>query len=380
MKSTNTQAISECQQAGGLDMGAALRRAFNLGQTYWQQADSEYISQHRKADETFAKFEALIVEALTMLPVAADDGTAAFKNFHRSLCDRFGYTHDERDWRRDRVSLEEWIVKQIATPQERGFDLRHGKTVPPYARAGQPVNAEGSYYAADGTLMNADGTRSIFDDVDEGDEPCGACEQTGYVAEDTRCPSCNPAPADAASLAAQDACKHCGVPDGFHRIDCAQWAGPSVAELMALLPGTYYMDPPDGGSVTLLEQLQRMARDAEAYRRINTPELHDFMEGMRNEALHQVERWGQAHDRSKSAENWYWLVGYLAGKALRAAITGDRDKALHHTISSAAALANWHAAILADTTGTGVGEDADLRPASYPAHGEPGALEQGEPV
>lgn len=154
--------------------------------------------------------------------------------------------------------------------------------------------------------------------------------------------------------------------------------GPTVAELTALLPGTYYLDPPDGGSVTLLEQLQRMARDAEAYRRINTPELHDFMEGMRNEVLHQVERWGQAHDRSKSAENWYWLVGYLAGKALRAAITGDRDKALHHTISSAAALANWHAAILADTTGAGVGEDADLRPAPYPAHGEPGALEQGD--
>jgi len=28
-------------------------------------------------------------------------------------------------------------------------------------------NAEHCYYAADGTLMNANGTRSIFDDVDE---------------------------------------------------------------------------------------------------------------------------------------------------------------------------------------------------------------------
>lgn len=40
-----------------------------------------------------------------------------------------------------------------------------------------------------------------------------------------------------------------------------------VAQLMALLPGPYYMDPPDGGSVTLLEQLQRMAKDAELGRR-----------------------------------------------------------------------------------------------------------------
>lgn len=37
-------------------------------------------------------------------------------------------------------------------------------------------------------------------------------------------------------------------------------------ELSRLLPGTQYMDPPDGGSVTVLEQLQRMAHDAELWR------------------------------------------------------------------------------------------------------------------
>ncbi len=40
----------------------ALRMAWNLGQTYWQQADSEYTSQHRKADETQGKFRALVDE------------------------------------------------------------------------------------------------------------------------------------------------------------------------------------------------------------------------------------------------------------------------------------------------------------------------------
>lgn len=39
---------------------ASLRRAYNLGQTYWQQADSEYISQHRKADVTAGCFVELI--------------------------------------------------------------------------------------------------------------------------------------------------------------------------------------------------------------------------------------------------------------------------------------------------------------------------------
>ncbi len=101
--------------------------------------------------------------------------------------------------------------------------------------------------------------------------------------------------------------------------------------------------------------------------RPNEPEIEDFITGIRREADHQAERWGEAHDRSKSAENWYWLVGYLAGKALRASIEGDRTKALHHTISAAAGLAQWHRAILLDEGGRGVGDDADLQPTASPA-------------
>lgn len=93
---------------------------------------------------------------------------------------------------------------------------------------------------------------------------------------------------------------------------------------------------------------------------VNSPQTAEFLSAVAAEKAHQVERWGAAHDRSKSAEHWFWLVGYLAGKALRATILGDKAKALHHTISSAAALANWHEAISADTTGAGVGNDTDL--------------------
>ena len=94
---------------------------------------------------------------------------------------------------------------------------------------------------------------------------------------------------------------------------------------------------------------------------INTPETEHFIEGVRREAAHQRERWGAPHDREKSAEHWFWLVGYLAGKALRAAIDGDMEKAKHHTISSAAALSHWHTAITQDGTGCGLGRDADLQ-------------------
>ena len=53
----------------------ALREAYNLGMMYWQQADSEYISQHKKADDTRAKFLALVEE--TCAALAAGQATAA---------------------------------------------------------------------------------------------------------------------------------------------------------------------------------------------------------------------------------------------------------------------------------------------------------------
>lgn len=40
----------------------AMRKAWQLGQTYWQQADSEYFSQNKKADETREKFRQLVDE------------------------------------------------------------------------------------------------------------------------------------------------------------------------------------------------------------------------------------------------------------------------------------------------------------------------------
>jgi len=40
----------------------ALRKAWQLGQTYWQQADSEYTSHHAKADVTQQKFKTLCDE------------------------------------------------------------------------------------------------------------------------------------------------------------------------------------------------------------------------------------------------------------------------------------------------------------------------------
>jgi hypothetical protein len=82
-----------------------------------------------------------------------------------------------------------------------------------------------------------------------------------------------------------------------------------------------------------------LVQDGEAYRRINTPEIDDFLSAVRNEALHQRERWGVDQDGGKADADWFWLLGYLAGKALHD-VNGKR---LHHIITSGAALLNWHA-------------------------------------
>lgn len=94
---------------------------------------------------------------------------------------------------------------------------------------------------------------------------------------------------------------------------------------------------------------------------LNTPQLHDFSSAVMLEAAHQRERWGSSHDAGKEPSDWFWLVGYLAGKALNANTSGNTEKALHHTISTAAALANWHAAISGAHTEMRPGIDPEAR-------------------
>lgn len=51
----------------------ALKRAWNLGQTYWQQADSDSYAENRRSDETRNKFQALMEDTIAQMaaPTAA---------------------------------------------------------------------------------------------------------------------------------------------------------------------------------------------------------------------------------------------------------------------------------------------------------------------
>jgi hypothetical protein len=119
--------------------------------------------------------------------------------------------------------------------------------------------------------------------------------------------------------------------------------------------------------VPLVDEVDRLRkRVAELEALLNTPELYDFSKAVVLEAQHQRARWGSEHDAGKEPQDWFWLLGYLSGKALRSHIAAlvipfaasDTEKALHHCISSAAVLANWHAAI--------TGLDTRMRPGIVP--------------
>ncbi len=108
-----------------------------------------------------------------------------------------------------------------------------------------------------------------------------------------------------------------------------------------------------------LEVREMFARCYEELKRlnelINNPHTDDFLEAVRLEAAFQREHWGSAHDAGKTDADWFWLVGYLAGKAL-----SKPEKRLHHTVSTAAALMNWHAqaAGVRNEMRPGIGPDA----------------------
>jgi hypothetical protein len=98
--------------------------AITVLRTAIEQAEKQEPVAHSLKDAVFAVLEGFtlphdvrkILEAAyyTTPPAApAQNSDHEFKNFHRVLCERFGYTHDEVDWKRDQVSLIEWIAKQV---------------------------------------------------------------------------------------------------------------------------------------------------------------------------------------------------------------------------------------------------------------------------
>jgi hypothetical protein len=134
----------------------------------------------------------------------------------------------------------------------------------------------------------------------------------------------------------------------------------------------------------LSEEVERL------HAQINTPEVLDFGRAVQLEAVHQRERWGVDHDAGKSDLDWNWTLAYLVNKALKGfgeaetfrKLADDHsdlgpefvalmerkaaeafEKGLHHQVTSAALIANWHSARKG-----GVG--MVMRPGAEPPAGE----------
>lgn len=126
---------------------------------------------------------------------------------------------------------------------------------------------------------------------------------------------------------------------------------------------------------------------------INTPELVDFAKAVHLEAVHQELRWGTPDREGKKPYDWLWLVAHLATRSLehhkeaerlksitdklpaeivdvRTAfgeqVAYHREKAVHHTITTAAAIAHWHASVL--------GKHTTMQPGHAPAIAEVGEM------
>lgn len=169
-------------------------------------------------------------------------------------------------------------------------------------------------------------------------------------------------------------CDH-GLSDGKCDVDgcrhCKSWSIDKLIEsfdISNMQPGKR-VTIPYGQTRDALIELRRLRE------LINTPQIMEFLEAVQIEAVHQRERWGVEHDAGKRDADWFWLIGYLAGKALHA---GDKSpdavntsvspprpivtKQLHHIITTAAACLNWHA--------HKIGDDSRMRPGIETPSGE----------
>lgn len=75
--------------------------------------------------------------------------------------------------------------------------------------------------------------------------------------------------------------------------------------------------------------------------RLNKPYNEDWLQGVCIEIMYQETKW-EKQDANKRPEDWFWTLGYLAGKCLYAYMHKNKTKAKHHTISAAALLYHWH--------------------------------------
>jgi hypothetical protein len=93
----------------------------------------------------------------------------------------------------------------------------------------------------------------------------------------------------------------------------------------------------------LLEEIRQDAVTA-IESAFDDPVIDDFIEGLRIEIPYQQHVWN-VEDAGKSISCWIRLIHHLTAKIGESDWNHKPDKAKHHIITTAAALANFHAAM-----------------------------------
>lgn len=83
---------------------------------------------------------------------------------------------------------------------------------------------------------------------------------------------------------------------------------------------------------------------------INSPEVNNFLEGVKIEAAHQTEKWGSEDEENKPPHHYILVFSKLLGKLAQAIFDGNTEKFKHHLITMAAACHNCHRQISKEGT------------------------------
>ncbi|QMV33200.1 hypothetical protein 23F_00038 [Ralstonia phage Gerry] len=202
-------------------------------------------------EEEFAEFRQVAVQAATTTlnrlhpmhaAAVARETQAAELAAQRAELER-----QQQELVRQRAELEASKVQQVAAKE-----LPPGwKPLPEGVKPMLPINAQGNFYAPDGTLMNEDGTRSIFDDVDDdGDLFAGAgVDESGAQVTITCAPDASPEVRAFVDMGGGDetviaAVRHC--PGGIRRVELLAMPREDVAPTGYWCNGEYWGATPDG--------------------------------------------------------------------------------------------------------------------------------------
>lgn len=119
------------------ELSKMLSRAFSLGQTYWQQADSESYSQNRKSDATLEKFRAMQDGFLPAIVAYGDARAAEGEDMTMTQA-----ATDVLAERQRQIKVENWTPEHDDTEHDDGnlacagaaYALAAGDALGPYSQ------------------------------------------------------------------------------------------------------------------------------------------------------------------------------------------------------------------------------------------------------